>query len=138
MKTIKLLIRIILTIILVYIIMGQINMIYEYSQKYDSVTNIFTYSEGLVVITCILMFIATWWKFRIYMGQIMKYICYLLISIALFLLYFITGWTWLTKDEGNDMIFLFWVYDLPLLLSLFILIFSYYFIYKLPVKKRDE
>jgi hypothetical protein len=138
MKTIKLLIRIILTIILVYIIMGQINMIYEYSQKYDSVTNIFTYSEGLVVITCILMSIATWWKFRIFMGYIMKCICYLFISIALFIQYFVTGWTCLTRDENDDTVFLFWVYDLPLLLSLFVLIFSYYFIYKLPVKKRDE
>lgn len=125
--------KVVLTIVFMYVISAQINMIYEHLH-----IDIVTYTQVIIVITCILMFIATWWKFRIYMGQIMKYICYLLISIALFLQYFITGWTCLTRDENDDTVFLFWVYDLPLLLSLFVLIFSYYFIYKLPVKKRDE
>ncbi|WP_018335881.1 hypothetical protein [Butyricimonas synergistica] len=133
MKAIKILMKVVLTIVFMYVISAQINMIYEHLH-----IDIVTYTQVIIVITCILMFIATWWKFRIYMGQIMKYICYLLISIALFLQYFITGWTCLTRDENDDTVFLFWVYDLPLLLSLFVLIFSYYFIYKLPVKKRDE
>ena len=133
MKAIKILMKVVLIIVFMYVISAQINMIYEHLH-----IDIVTYTQVIIVITCILMFIATWWKFRIYMGQIMKYICYLLISIALFLQYFITGWTCLTRDENDDTVFLFWVYDLPLLLSLFVLIFSYYFIYKLPVKKRDE
>ena len=133
MKAIKILMKVVLTIVFMYVISAQINMIYEHLH-----IDIVTYTQVIIVITCILMFIATWWKFRIYMGQIMKYICYLLISIALFLHYFITGWTCLTRDENDDTVFLFRVYDLPLLLSLFVLIFSYYFIYKLPVKKRDE
>lgn len=133
MKAIKILMKVVLTIVFMYVISAQINMIYEHLH-----IDIVTYTQVIIVITCILISIATWWKFHVFMGQIMKCTCYLLISIALFIQYFVTGWTWLTKDEGNDMVFLFWVYDLPLLLSLFVLIFSYYFIYKLPVKKIDE
>lgn len=138
MKTSKLLIKITLTIIIVYIIIAQVNMIIEYLQRSDSVINIVTCTQVFIMIICFLMFIATWWKFRVFMGQIMKYFCYLLISIFLFIQFFITGWTWLTKEEDDNIIFLYWVYDLPLLLSLLILIFSYYFIYKLPVKKLNH
>lgn len=136
MKTIKLLIKIILTVIISYISIAQINMIYEYLRRTEFDTDFVTFTQIFIVVICILMIIATWWKYYIVMGQIMKYFCYLIISMALFVQFFITGWTWFTKDKGDDIVILFWVYDLPLILSLFVLIFSYYIIFRLPIRKN--
>lgn len=137
MKAIKLLMKIILTVIIIYIVIAQFNMLCEYVQQHEFAINVVTYSQFFVVGICVFLLVAMWNKRCIVIGVIMKCIICLFIAVTWFMQFFIAGWTWFTKTEGDDVVFLFWVYDLPLLLSLLILIFACYFIYRLPIKNKN-
>lgn len=138
MKAIKILMKVVITIVFMYVILAQINMICIYCQKSGWGSNAAFYTHLFVVIICVLMGVYIWTRGRVFIWQFVKILCYVFIFISLRMQFILAIWTWFNKDEDNHAASVFWAYDVPLLLSLLILIFAGYFIYKLPVKKRDK
>ncbi|WP_018335885.1 hypothetical protein [Butyricimonas synergistica] len=137
MKAIKILMKVVLIIVFMYVISAQINMICIHCQKFGWGSNVAFYTHLFVVIICILMGVYIWTRRHVFIWQFMKLLCYVCIFISLRMQFILAIWTWFNKSEDNHVSSIFWVYDLPLLLSLFILIFAGYFVYRLPVKKKD-